>query len=99
MLLAAGTNTVLVCEGRRRTPQTRTIRVRLAIEACRRCTCFTVAAAETRSCAALNADTTFVKNNCNDQANLKTLLVKAKKFVVLIYYLYAEILCFSDFCA
>jgi hypothetical protein len=80
--LAAGTTTVLVCEGRRTTPETETIVVRLAIESCRGCTCFTVPAAETRACAALFADATFVKNSCTDQTSLKALLVKTSPWLL-----------------
>jgi hypothetical protein len=37
--------------------------------------CFTVNdPAEVRTCAELNADANFTKNECNDQENLKTLL-------------------------
>jgi hypothetical protein len=60
--VAAGTTTVLVCEGKRTSPQNGTIKVNLAIEPCTGCSCFTVPAAETRTCAVLKADATFVKN-------------------------------------
>jgi hypothetical protein len=76
--LSAGATTALVCRGRAQTPVSAPIEVELGLhlEECRgRCTCFTVAAAETRNCTALQADTTFVKNSCTDQTSLKILLV------------------------
>ena len=74
--LKAGKTSVLVCSGRSTVPRTKTIKVRLAVQSCKRCTCFTAASTETRTCTELQADTTFVKKSCNDQSNLIALLVR-----------------------
>ena len=74
--LKAGKTSVLVCSGKSTVPKTRTIEVRLAVQSCKRCTCFTAASTETRTCAQLKADTTFVQKSCKDQANLIVLLVR-----------------------
>lgn len=73
-LLKTGSTSVLVCSGRSSVPRMKSIQVRLAVQSCKRCTCFTAASTETRTCSQLRADTTFVKNSCSNQASLIALL-------------------------
>ena len=72
--LRANKTSVLVCSGRSTVPRNRTIELRLAVQSCERCNCFTAASNNLNSCVTLKADPNFAKKSCRDQANLLALL-------------------------
>ena len=75
-LVKNGTTTVLVCNGWYTLPVSTKITLSLPVETWYGYTsCFTVPAGNTNTCTALKANATFVKSGCNDQTNLKTILV------------------------
>jgi hypothetical protein len=66
----ATSTTATICVGASATPKISTIRASVPHTEGRRTTCFLVATTETRDCATLKNDPTFVKLSCENQAAL-----------------------------
>lgn len=83
-LVKSNQMTVLVCQGKVQVPKSKNITVALSLKPCKVCPCFIVPDAETRLCKDLNADATFVKNSCSDQAFLISLLATVNKVKICV---------------